>query len=151
MDLMQDYGAREWAIWQNRTSATSFGGWKTQATETYRRQRHGESRDLRASLAERVRLLTGREVAEDAMRVDPDERAAWATVDGVRFRLERARLTLRRACELCGSGEFSSLEILSLADLGYALSVWQPRHPTCQPDDPPGWLEDDAATRHEPV
>lgn len=130
------------ALQYTRPAAAAQGDdWKTRAIGTYRQRRQRDGAALRSALAQHVRALIGREVAADAMWVDLDQRVALATVDGVRFRWEPAQLVLLRPCALCGTGQFASPPLTSQADVGYALSVWQPRHPECQPDDPANWLD----------
>jgi hypothetical protein len=62
-------------------------------------------------------------------------------VDEVVFRLRDRRLVLVRPCAECGNRHFESLPLTTPADLGYALSAWQPLCPHCQPEDPANWLE----------
>jgi hypothetical protein len=123
----------------NTAMAAHMNDWKAQVIATYQQHRQSEGSALRRALAQQVRALTGHEVNEGAIWVDLDERIALATVDGVRFRWEHAQLVILRACALCGSGQFASPPLTSQADVGYALSAWQPRHPRCQPDDPVDW------------
>jgi hypothetical protein len=114
--------------------------WKARAITTYQQQRRDDGAALRLGLARHVRALTGRVVHADAIWVDLDGRMALATVDGVRFRWERDQLVILRPCALCGSGQFASAPLTDRAEIGYALSDWQPRHAQCQPDDPVNWL-----------
>jgi hypothetical protein len=107
--------------------------WKAQAIAIY--QRRDEYAALLAELSRRVQLLTGRDVRAEYMWVDCTERTAGVTVDGVRFRLEQARLVIVRPCQYCGLGDFASPALHSQVDLGYALSAWTPRHPNCLPDE----------------
>ena len=123
----------------NRAAAAHVGDWKTQVISTYQRHRQDEDSALRITLAQRVRALTGHEVNVNAIWIDLDERIALVTVDGVRFRWGQSQLVMLRTCALCGSGQFASPPLTSQADVGYALSAWQPRHPQCQPDDPVSW------------
>lgn len=123
----------------NRAAAAHVGDWKTQVISTYQRHRQDEDSALRIALVRGLRALVGVEVTLDDIWVDLDERSALVTVDGVRFRWEQSQLVMLRTCALCGSGQFASPPLTSQADVGYALSVWQPRHPQCQPDDPVSW------------
>ena len=123
----------------NRAAAAHVGDWKTQVISTYQRHRQDEDSALRIALVRRLRALVGVEVNLDDIWVDLDERSALVTVDGVRFRCEHSQLVMLRTCALCGSGQFASPPLTSQADVGYALSIWQPRHPQCQPDDPVSW------------
>jgi hypothetical protein len=126
---------------RNTAAAAHADDWKTRMIATYQQHRQHEGSTLRITVAQRVRALIGREVNVDAIWVDPDERAALVTVDGLHFRYERTQLVMFRPCALCGGGQFASPPLTSQADIGYALSVWQPRHPQCQPDDPVNWLD----------
>ena len=123
----------------NTVAAAHVDDWKTQAIATYQQRRRQEDSALRIALARRLRALIGVEVDRDDIWVDLDERSALATVDGVRFRWEQSQLVMLRPCALCGGGQFASQPLTSRADVGYALSGWQPRHPQCQPDDPVSW------------
>jgi hypothetical protein len=123
----------------NRAAAAHVGAWKTQVISTYQRHRQDEASALRIALVRGLHALVGVEVNVDDIWVDLDERSAHVTVDGVRFRWEQSQLVMLRTCALCGSGQFASPPLTSQADVGYALSVWQPRHPQCQPDDPVSW------------
>jgi hypothetical protein len=120
-------------------AAAHVGDWKTQMITTYQRHRQNEDSALQIALARRLRALLGVEVNRDDIWVDLDERSALVTVDGVRFRWEQSQLVMLRPCALCDSGQFASPPLTSQADVGYTLSVWQPRHPECQPDDPVSW------------
>ncbi len=62
-------------------------------------------------------------------------------LDGIVFRLRRGELVLLRPCAECGLGHYENPAIGALADLGYALSAWQPACPNCAPEDPANWLE----------
>jgi hypothetical protein len=57
-------------------------------------------------------------------------------MDGVIFQLQGSDLILLRPCVYCGVGHFTSPPIATPADLGYALSGWQPYHADCEPADP---------------
>ena len=123
----------------NRAAAAHVRDWKAQMITTYQRHRQDEDSALRIALARRLRALIGVEVNLDGIWVDLDERSALVTVDGVRFRWEQSQLVVLRPCALCGGGQFASPPLTSRADVGYALSAWQPHHPHCQPDDPVSW------------
>ncbi|MFO7170542.1 MAG: hypothetical protein DIU80_021140 [Chloroflexota bacterium] len=115
--------------------------WKARAVARYQERQRHEAVELRDALARRLHTLTGLEIAPERIWVDRAERIAGVTVDGVHFRWESGQLTLVRPCELCGIGEIASKPLHTQADIGYALSDWQPRHPACQPEDPANWLE----------
>jgi hypothetical protein len=106
---------------------------------SYQRHRQPEGSALQIALARRLRALIGVVVNRDDIWVDLDERSALVTVDGVRFRWEQSQLVILRPCALCDSGQFASPPLTSQADVGYVLSVWQPHHALCQPDDPVSW------------
>jgi hypothetical protein len=128
------------ALQHRNTLATAHvNDWKTQVIATYQRHRQDEDSALRIALARRLRTLIEVEVNLNDIWVDLDERIALATVDGVRFRFEQSQLVMLRSCALCGGGQFASPPLTSQADVGYALSAWQPRHAQCQPDDPASW------------
>ena len=120
-------------------AAAQADDWKTQASAAYQQRRQDECSALRLTLARRLRALIGREIDANGIWVDLDERIALASVDGVHFRLEQSQLTMLRPCAVCGGGQFASPPLMSQADVGYALSAWQPRHPHCQPEDPVNW------------
>lgn len=118
-------------------------GWKAQAIEAYQQRRPDEERAMQAALTEQVQAFTGCSVECDAILVDLDEQFACAVVDGVLFRWGATGLVLLRPCAFCGSGRFASPSLTRQADVGYAIAVWQPHHPNCQPEDPINWLESD--------
>ncbi len=101
-------------------------------------QQYGEreaTAALQTQLADRIAFLTGHALATDSVYVNATERFAMATVDGAAFRLRHRNLTLLRPCAYCGTGQFASEPIESLADLGHAMAVWEPLHPDCEPTD----------------
>ncbi|HSH80608.1 MAG TPA: hypothetical protein VLA19_18925 [Herpetosiphonaceae bacterium] len=98
---------------------------------------------MRLALTERVQAFTGCTVECNAILVDLDEQFACAVVGGVLFRWGTTGLVMLRPCAFCGSGQFASPSLTSQADVGYAIAVWQPHHPNCQPEDPINWLESD--------
>ena len=116
--------------------------WRAQAIAAYERGREDRDGALRRSLARRVRAVTGQAVPPEHIWVDRAEQTAGVALDGALFRLQYGQLVLVRPCELCGIGQVASPSLDTPADLGYALSEWQPRHPACQPDDPANWLEE---------
>jgi hypothetical protein len=137
--LLRESKARQAFQLGNRAAAAHARDWKAQMITTYQRHRQDEDSALQIALARRLRALIGVEVNRDDIWVDLDERSALVTVDGVRFRWEQSQLVMLRACALCDSGQFASPPLMSQADVGYALSVWQPRHLQCQPDDQVSW------------
>jgi hypothetical protein len=118
------------------TRATRHGDWQTRAITTYH-QAHGQATTrMQADLIVRIHRLTGRLLATESIFVERDACLATVVVDGTCFRLQQQDLIVLRPCAWCGIGYFESPAITSLAELGYALSVWQPLHPGCQPEDP---------------
>jgi hypothetical protein len=141
MNYLRSEGSANQRLPYANIAPTAHGeGWKTQLITVYQQQQPSEASALQATLAQRVRALTGREMNVDAIWVDLDQRAAFVTVDGVRFRWQQSQLVMLRPCALCGSGEFASQPLISRADVGYALSTWQPHHQQCQLGDPANWL-----------
>ena len=126
-----------------RESRSQGGGtnapWQARTVEAYRLSREEETLALGAELAERVGILTGRRGAPASVAVDGEARVAFVALDGVRFRLRRHDVVLLRGCAHCGTGEFASDPLTSPEDVGHALSVWQPLHRACEPEDPPEW------------
>lgn len=115
--------------------------WQSQAIAAYEQSRQTSDASLRLMLAERLRGLLGQEIDRTGIWVDRAAGLAVARVDGVLFRMERSRLMLVRPCAECGLGQLASPELRTQADLGYALSAWQPHHPACQPEDPADYLD----------
>jgi hypothetical protein len=110
--------------------------WREQAIAAARRAEQARPEALRADLAARLHTLTDLVVEPAAVYIDDEARTATVTVDGVTFRLAGQTLALRRPCAYCGTGQFTSPAIDSLADLGYALDGWRPLHDDCGPLDP---------------
>ena len=121
--------------------SSAVGDWKTRAIAAYQHTQPKTDSALRATMARRIKTLAGQTVALESIWVDRAEGIAVAVVDGVHFRLEDSRLALVRACEECELGQFSSSDLRTSADLGYALSDWHPRHASCEPEDPANWLD----------
>lgn len=117
------------------------GMWRERAIETYNSTRLYRTSTLQGELSRRLKSLTGHGPAPDTILVDAENRTASVLVDGTLFRLEGGELTLERACTYCGAGDFRSLPINDLADLGHALVVWQPLHAECQAEDGENWLD----------
>ena len=119
----------------------SGDGWQMRAIELYRQAQQTEDSAMQAELSNRVLALTDRIIAPDSIDVDRAARLASVVVDGVLLRWRRRQLVLVRSCPVCGLGLFESPAITSPADLGYALSAWQPPCACSQPEDPVNWLE----------
>jgi hypothetical protein len=111
------------------------------AVEAYRKAERDEISGLRDELAAWVAALTERTVPLESIYVDQTDRTATVAVDGVTFQLRRHALVVLRYCPECGLGPYESPAIQTLADLGYALSAWQPPCRNCAPEDPINWLE----------
>ena len=98
-------------------------------------------RPLAVALATRIYTLAGRAIAPESVFVDHEAGLAVAVVDGVTFRMRRGQVTILRACRECGAGRVESQPLVTRADLGYALSVWEPRCTGCEEEDSANWLE----------
>jgi hypothetical protein len=135
MGTVEDHGRKENEMQVLQDEAPTVlaepRAWQALAVEEYARSLPGRRGALRADLAARVLMLTGRLIPADD--IPADERAAAVGVDGATFRLYRGGdLVLAKTCAYCGTGHFESPGIGDLADLGYALSAWQPRHENCE-------------------
>jgi aspartate 1-decarboxylase len=87
--------------------------------------------DLRTNLSAKILALTGQRIS--TQEIYTDGHLAVAGVDGASFRLYYdGDLVLVRSCAYCGTGHFESPEIISLSDLGYAVSAWRPLHEDCE-------------------
>lgn len=118
--------------------------WRQQAIEAYQQAERIETGALAMDLASRLLTLTGRVIAREAVAVDRAARTATAAVDGTLFQLQGQQLVLLRPCADCGTGLYPSPAIASPADLGHALSAWQPSCPDCLPGDLRSWTTDEA-------
>src|SRR5262245_63227559 len=110
--------------------------WHSRAVEAYRQAEHEEIAVLQAEMVSRIAALIRRDIEAESVYVDRAERTATVAVDAVVFRLRRGELVLQRSCVECGIGRYESPAIRTLADLGYALSEWQPPCGNCQEADP---------------
>jgi hypothetical protein len=117
------------------------GDWKARSVAAYRQAQSQEIATLPAELASQVLCLTGRTIALESILVDLEAQTATASVEGAVFRLRHGQLVLVRPNVECGNQHFESPPLATQADLGYALSVWQPQCPDAQPDDPANWLD----------
>jgi hypothetical protein len=115
--------------------------WHRRAVEAYKQTAQDEIAALPVDLIARVAALTGRTLSRGSVYIDRAKRAATVALDGIVFRLRRGELVLLRPCAECGLGHYETPAIGTLADLGYALSTWQPNCQNCAPEDPIGWLE----------
>ena len=116
--------------------ACSTPDWQARAISAY----HQATCQLLSALPEllitRVSALIGRSINPSDVFVDLDAELATVVVDGVVFRARNQQVVMLRACTECAIARFESAPLLSRADLGYALSAWQPCCRTCQPEDP---------------
>jgi len=117
----------------------AISDWQAEAIAVYRQGEHETVAALGADLRRRLLALTGHLLAPNAIYVDGATQTAQAKVDGMLFRLQRQELMLIKDCAWCGQGQYASPSIANRADLGYALSVWEPHCPDCQPEDPAEW------------
>ena len=109
--------------------------WREEAITAYRQIERERPLALRMDLATRVQALTGTPVAPDSVYVNREAGTATVAVAGCVFRLTQRELAILRPCAYCGTGQFTSPAIESLADLDYALIGWEPLHDDCQPTD----------------
>lgn len=112
-------------------------GWQATAVAVYTGAMDAARLQLRRRLAGRLLALTGREAPAEAIAMDAGGRSVSAVVDGVLFLLRRDDLMIVRPCAYCQTGRFVSEPLDDQAGLGYALAVWAPYHPDCEPTDPP--------------
>ena len=124
-----------------RSSHGQSTDWRMAAIAAYRASEHDLIMTMRAALASRVLAFTGYEVQPTSIVVESDARVATVALDGVVFRLRQRNLVLVRPCVECGYGELESTPLVELADLGRALSDWEPRCAHCPEGD-----ADDAAS-----
>ncbi|HEX8218734.1 MAG TPA: hypothetical protein VF914_05915, partial [Chloroflexia bacterium] len=117
--------------------------WQTEAIEEYEESLQPLEARLRRDMASRVLALTGHRVSPGAIYADPASRVAVITVDGIVFKLIKENLVILRPCVQCGCCQFQSMPITNAAELGYALSEWEPRCPDCAPEDSECWLYSD--------
>ena len=114
--------------------------WQASVIASYLEAQEQE-RPLAIALATRIYTLAGRAIAPESAFVDREAGLAAAVVDGVTFRMRRGQVTILRACQECGVGRVESAPLATRADVGYALSAWEPRCAGCEEEDPANWLE----------
>jgi hypothetical protein len=107
------------------------GNWKMAARAAYYLAEHETLTGLRGMLASRLLALTGYLISPSSIVVDRESQQATGTLDGMRFQLKRHQLRLVRHCVSCGLREHTSPPLETLADLGHALAVWEPRCDHC--------------------
>jgi hypothetical protein len=115
--------------------------WQARAMSSYRQAQRQALATLPELLASRVSALTGRAIVAEDVFVDQDAELATVVVDGVVFRAHHGQVVVLRSCVECGIQRFESAPLYSRADLGYALSGWQPRCQGCEEEDSVNWLE----------
>mgnify|MGYP001095839894 CR=1 FL=1 len=86
-----------------------------------------------------MRALTQIPAAPDSIYADGDAGIATITAGGTTFRLVRGTPGNLRPCASCGTGQFASPSIASVADR--ALDGWRPCHDDYRPEDPASWLD----------
>ena len=112
-----------------------------QVTHTYVITEAVISAALRSELSRRIEAIMNYRPSPETIYANPVTLVATISLNGSLFRLEGERLALIRPCAYCGTGEFRSIPLTDLADLAYALAVWEPLHPDCREADPVGWLD----------
>jgi hypothetical protein len=114
------------------TPGPQASAWRTEALAGHR-QPQLDQHALAQRLVTAIRRLTGSTLDPEGLIIDAPNQAAWSSFEDARVRWRQEQLVVVRPCAHCGCGAFASRPILSLRDLGYALSVWQPLHRDCRP------------------
>ncbi len=109
--------------------------WREEAVAACRQAELQCTDKPRQDLARGILELTGQVVDTRSIYHDRETRTATAVVGGVVFRLRRGDLFLLRPCVYCGVRRFESFPVHDLADIGHALSVWEPRCEGCDLED----------------
>lgn len=108
--------------------------WQARAIAAYKQtQANGATS---TAFAARLKHLTGHTIDPQAIHVDDDTGTATLNISGVLFQMRKQELVIVRACPSCGLGRYESTPIANMAELGFALSAWQPPCPNCTPEDP---------------
>ena len=128
------------ATYAEPESPAAMYDWQASVVAAYREAQEQE-RPLAVALASRIYTLAGRAIAPESVFVDREAGLAVAVVDGVVFRMRRGQISILRACQECGVGRIESQPLVTRADLGHALSAWEPRCASCEEEDPANWLE----------
>ncbi len=115
--------------------------WRAQAINAYQQSIPDAAARLRAELATRLAALAAENIALESIYANVDEQLAVVAVDGIVFRLRRHELMIVRPCSVCGVGQFESPAIATLAEVGHALTGWEPRCAHCAEADPANWLD----------
>jgi hypothetical protein len=132
---LQAARASGWADASPDTWTNAGATWQTAAIAAYALEARRGAPHLRRELAMRVGDLTGCALPDGAISVNQESRRAIVTCAGVVFQYQARSLVLLRPCAHCGTGRFERLPLVTQADLGYALSEWQPYHTECAPTD----------------
>lgn len=114
--------------------------WQDQGISTYRITESVIIGALQSELARRIEAVMNYRPSPESIYANPVTLEATLALDGSLFRLVGDSLILIRSCAYCGTGEFRSIPLKDLADIGYALAIWEPRHRDCQESDPVNWL-----------
>jgi hypothetical protein len=116
--------------------ARSAPDWQARAISSFHQAQCQALNALPELLATHVSALIGRSINPADVFVDLDAELATVVVDGVVFRARNQQVVVLRSCAECAITRFESTPLWSRADLGHALSAWQPHCRTCQPEDP---------------
>jgi hypothetical protein len=116
--------------------ARSAPDWQARVISAYHQATCQVLSALPELLITRVSALIGRSINPWDVFVDLEAELATVVVDGVVFRARNQHVMILRACTECAIARFESAPLFSRADLGYALSAWQPYCRSCQPEDP---------------
>lgn len=113
--------------------------WRAAAIAAYWQDQPDAFSAMVADLRLRLLDLIGRAPDPASVIVNRVARTAQVAIDGIIFRLQGHDLVLLRGCVTCGLHQYVSPPIRSRADLGYALAIWEPHCPDCEPEDPREW------------
>lgn len=124
----EDFASLATVMYRIRTATH----WRDRAISAYTAGRVSRRAALQAELAHRIESLTNFRPVPESIYADEDKDLAVYKLDQTLFRLGVEGLSIIRPCAHCGTGEFQSLPIMDIADLGHALAVWQPHHDDCE-------------------
>lgn len=127
---------------QERERMSQMAVWQQRAQAAYQQAEADTISRIQREFARRIALLIDYEPQPQSIYVNLASGTATARVDSITFRLHGNDLTIIRPCAGCGLGQFESLVITSLEDLGGVLTMWQPRCPQCPEEDPNDWFDD---------
>lgn len=114
--------------------------WQVEAAEEYEESLQPLEARLRGEMACRIQSLTGHTLTPGEIYVDARSQTSVSTVDGMVFKLLKNNLVVFRPCVQCNCGQYASPPISNRAELGYMLTDWEPRCPTCVPEDSDYWI-----------